>query len=338
MSDKGKSLPFGFKRLMTFMVYGLLLLLFFNIFLHWHRYIASDFVILSSIKSDEAAASSRKVLHGFVERQLSSGRLPVTWNDKRVWQPWASDPPGSPCFNYTTRFTVKQPQVWLLSFPCSGNTWTRYLLESASGIFTGSIYRDTGLVKGGFLGDGMLGGKTLVVKTHRAPVLGIQYPVHGKRLQTNVTHPTVLLIRNPAKAMISFFKFKKGKSHVKQIPEQKFNRTEFHDFVKKNLVMWLDVAVRTLEMSEAPVHVMHYERLVQNPLEELTKVLAFLGVPRDEGRMACIASHLEGNFKRKDSKEIDPYTLEEKVSIVKAANAANRTLQVMGYPPLPSYN
>lgn len=174
-----------------------------------------------------------------------------------------------------------------------------------------------------------------MVKIHRAPVIDILYPVRGKSI---LTHPTVLLIRNPAKAMISKFKLDKGKSHVKQVPEQTFNTTEFHGFVKKNLINWHDGAVRTLVMNEAPLHVVYYERLVQNPLEELTKVLAFLGVPRDEGRMACIASHLEGNFKRKDSKEIDPYTLEEKVSIVKAANAVNRTLQVMGYPPLPSYN
>jgi len=30
----------------------------------------------------------------------------------------------------------------LASFPGSGNTWTRHLIESAGGIFTGSRYKD----------------------------------------------------------------------------------------------------------------------------------------------------------------------------------------------------
>lgn len=32
--------------------------------------------------------------------------------------------------------------IALASYPGSGNTWLRYLIEGASGIFTGSIYDD----------------------------------------------------------------------------------------------------------------------------------------------------------------------------------------------------
>lgn len=35
-----------------------------------------------------------------------------------------------------------RPPVALASFPGSGNTWLRHMLESASGIFTGSRYKD----------------------------------------------------------------------------------------------------------------------------------------------------------------------------------------------------
>ena len=34
------------------------------------------------------------------------------------------------------------PRTALASFPGSGNTWTRYLIEGATGVFTGSIYLD----------------------------------------------------------------------------------------------------------------------------------------------------------------------------------------------------
>ena len=39
----------------------------------------------------------------------------------------------------------KSPIVALVSSPGSGNTWLRYLLEQASGVFTGSIYCDHSL-------------------------------------------------------------------------------------------------------------------------------------------------------------------------------------------------
>ena len=36
-------------------------------------------------------------------------------------------------------------QVSLASYPGSGNTWVRLLIEQATGVFTGSVYVDIGL-------------------------------------------------------------------------------------------------------------------------------------------------------------------------------------------------
>ena len=41
------------------------------------------------------------------------------------------------------------PLMALASFPGSGNTWIRYLIEGATGVFTGSIYMDHGLAAQG---------------------------------------------------------------------------------------------------------------------------------------------------------------------------------------------
>jgi hypothetical protein len=35
-----------------------------------------------------------------------------------------------------------RPPVALASYPGSGNTWLRYLIEGAGGVFTGSRYKD----------------------------------------------------------------------------------------------------------------------------------------------------------------------------------------------------
>lgn len=48
----------------------------------------------------------------------------------------------------------------------SGNTWLRYLLQQATGIYTGSVYKDFGLLKSGFPAESICNSSVLVVKTH----------------------------------------------------------------------------------------------------------------------------------------------------------------------------
>ena len=45
----------------------------------------------------------------------------------------------------------KESTVGLISAPSSGNTWTRYLLEKATGYFTGSVHGDDILYEKGIL-------------------------------------------------------------------------------------------------------------------------------------------------------------------------------------------
>ena len=42
------------------------------------------------------------------------------------------------------------PATSLSSYPGSGNTWVRYLIEEYTGYYTGSIYTDKNLAQGGF--------------------------------------------------------------------------------------------------------------------------------------------------------------------------------------------
>ncbi|XP_045137684.1 WSC domain-containing protein 1-like isoform X2 [Portunus trituberculatus] len=285
---KGK--VFGLRNLMTFVVYGLLILLFSLTMVHWHSHIQPQFSTLSLRILDETGGFL-SVLHRSVKRKLISGALPLSTSIKSEWKLWGNDSQESPCSSYTTS-----------------------------------------LIKKGFLGEGRPLSETLVSKTHKNVRLSFNY--HA----SSIRHPTLLLIRNPANALISFYKFSKSHSHVDQISYELFSSENFHKFVKTNLVKWMTLAVTSLTMNDAPLYVLYYERLLENPIEELTKVLAFLGVPIDEGRMACIASHLEGSFKRNGSKKINPYTAEEKISLIEAANAVNRTVQAMGYLPLPTYD
>ncbi len=62
--------------------------------------------------------------------------------------PWSDD---EACKDLVVRFSAPHslPPVGLASYPSSGNTWLRYLIEAASGIFTGSLYDDVVLKRRG---------------------------------------------------------------------------------------------------------------------------------------------------------------------------------------------
>ena len=58
------------------------------------------------------------------------------------------------------------PLTALASFPGSGNTWVRYLLQHSTGFATGSVYLDNSLRRGDFPGEGLIDGSVIAIKTH----------------------------------------------------------------------------------------------------------------------------------------------------------------------------
>ncbi|TRY81105.1 hypothetical protein TCAL_07795 [Tigriopus californicus] len=83
--------------------------------------------------------------------------------------PWSGDPK---CARFKISHMIPhcRPAVALASYPGSGNTWVRYLLEGATGIFTGSRYKDLQIQMYGLWGEirNWADGTTIVQKTHDA--------------------------------------------------------------------------------------------------------------------------------------------------------------------------
>lgn len=100
---------------------------------------------------------------------------------------------------------------------------------------------------------------------------------------------------------------------------------------------WEELATDRLLWNSAPLFVLHYERLLMDPLGHLRKILRFLGMPVDEERLRCLATHLEGSFKRSGNEDFDPYTEEEKRRLSLAVERVQRLLRLMGYPDPPLY-
>ena len=95
----------------------------------------------------------------------------------------------------------KEPITALVSFHGSGNTWVRYLIEQATGVYTGSIYCDQ-ILKGTFSGESVASGNVIVVKTHHADTRELPKDV---QLETGKTEydKAIILVRNPFDALVS---------------------------------------------------------------------------------------------------------------------------------------
>ncbi|XP_076031100.1 sialate:O-sulfotransferase 1-like [Oratosquilla oratoria] len=271
---------------------------------------------------------------------------------------WPEDPN---CNKYDIDFGNDLPHTVLLSYPRSGNTWTRYLIEAATGIYTGSVYHNGMLYRTGFLGEkeSWNDRTTIVKKTH--------IPFH-----VTSSDSVIMIIRNPARACISLFNYKSSKADdimkfKDTVPEPQFSSeserahspplqskglpnlnlpelerlnlrsfsTEFHLHANGCPVWWREVASAGLRARRLlPIY---YEYLREDPIPKLLLILRFLGMEPDEGRLSCLKKHLDGEYKG-NQLTIDPYTPEEKLAFDNAINFVNTSLQKRGFDRLPDYS
>ena len=66
-------------------------------------------------------------------------------------------------------FQRSGPVVALASFPGSGNSWVRQLLESATGVYTGAVYCDASYINAGMIGEGIDTENVIAIKAHFGP-------------------------------------------------------------------------------------------------------------------------------------------------------------------------
>ena len=126
---------------------------------------------------------------------------------------------------------TNSPLTMLATFPRSGNSYTRWIAESLSGLQTSSVYCDKQLKK-------TLKGEcdrslTWLVKTH--------YPVMGKE-NPNVKRALVL-VRNPFDAILSFYHFK----HPSKAASGTHHSRKGPDPTKEELLIYSQKQVRKLQ-------------------------------------------------------------------------------------------
>ena len=71
------------------------------------------------------------------------------------------------CNGNHLQFVKNQSQkIGLISFPKSGNTWLRYLVQKATGYITGSFYFSDILYENGFPGEYIYNESAILIKSH----------------------------------------------------------------------------------------------------------------------------------------------------------------------------
>ncbi|XP_077997879.1 sialate:O-sulfotransferase 1-like [Glandiceps talaboti] len=164
-------------------------------------------------------------------------------------------------------------------------------------------------------------GTTLTVKTH-------------KRMSTHFD-AAILLIRDPYKALVTYFQFKRA-GHTGVAPPSVFNGTDWREFVSVESAVWEEHATTWLDFPN-PLLVVKYEDLKMYTTREVRKITHFLGVPITETeRYECLKNNLEGNFKRKsDGKEQrDLFTPEMHEEVDSHIRAVNNLLTARNIPEL----
>ena len=146
-----------------------------------------------------------------------------------------------PCAIPARRFDATCVPTVLTSYPGSGNTLTRRLIEALTGVWTGSVYGDTSLLRAGFKGE-LSRASVVAVKTHH-PFVDSKHDKEqllGRRV--------ILLLRNPARSIPSWHNYchflhlhnghPNAKQHQIQAPESKWDRYRDAHF-EEQLDQWL---------------------------------------------------------------------------------------------------
>ena len=144
----------------------------------------------------------------------------------------------------------KRAFIALASWPGSGNTWVRHLLERGSGIATGNVYSPDLALVPRFYGENIRDGRRVIaVKTHYpcAFCFGFNQSSENVLYKTvNMTgilvssHSSIEIIRNPFEAIVSYFNFIfTDQNHTGRVPLDMFDTQIFEKFVVVKLKSWI---------------------------------------------------------------------------------------------------
>ena len=216
---------------------------------------------------------------------------------------------------------VHAAQVVMWSFPGSGSTWARLLVESATGWCTASVYTNDKALQRVMACEKQDGKKVkrsqfpVFTKAHSWTKMRQGGPWLGKTFGKQV--PLVILVRDPLHAMwAEFVHIRTGGdslNHDGHIPKDHFIGI-FKDwlgivdmFCKDVVKMWKDQYRLQVERGSS-IHWLKFENLA-NPAtrdETLAALVSFLVHNVDSTRLACAFKNGDRNWAHRSHDKLDP--------------------------------
>ena len=175
----------------------------------------------------------------------------------------------------------------MASFPGSGNTWLRYLLQQSTGIFTGTVYTEKNVH--GFVDLPVFDNSVLATKTHMHP--------------SEIFDKAVLIIRDPFDALVANWNgiFGGILGHAPNGSFQNSGEEKWKRYIYKGIQLWRDFNTAWYHKFDrnGTLHLISYEKMVKNTELEVSKVLAFLNITPLKRHLKCCMSRKEGFALRK---------------------------------------
>jgi hypothetical protein len=246
---------------------------------HRHRFVVVPIqdptVLLARLNTRRLSRRKKKVTAGLTTTSLAT-------------QEWAAQstfpyPPELELLRFLDRHNGNDNELRsqlsgtvLVSYPRSGNSLLRTLLERTTGIVTGSDTRpDRALSRElaemhNLVGEGVTFQNAVAfVKSHWPERAG-NTVLEAKR--------TILLVRNPFDAIDSYWNMNATKTHTHTVTDAVYER--FHDkfeaLVVNEINIWLRFHEYWLqEQRQIPVLVVRFEDLIQDANKELVRIFEF---------------------------------------------------------------
>lgn len=198
----------------------------------------------------------------------------ITFLREKALRKFDGDVYGTKFSRFLSKFSSHE-KVCLVSYPRSGNSYLRKLLESMTSIVTGSDSRpnrtlSTSLLQSGYKGEGITDESVWIVKSHYPERYGFI------RFQAN---RVILLVRNPYDTILSYFHMGLTNTHNRILAPSAFHslRSVWTDFIKNEAEVWRKFYSFWIDKAgQAPTMIVRYEDLLADEKGTLSRIKTFL--------------------------------------------------------------
>ena len=198
-------------------------------------------------------------------------------------------------------------KVALASFPGSGNSWVRYLMEQSTGYHTGSVYIDHNLRSHGFL-EYIFNSSLIAIKTHET------YGTINKYFTKSIDYKKcILIVRNPRDTLVAEINRFFTNDHTKSLNTFRWKSEQVQQKLLELVYGWKSFVLSWLNFSR-PLLVVQFEKLLDNYRLELERIVNFLGLQFDLEGLECLRHNHSGYFKRSNKSE--PYFSQEVLLLI----------------------